>query len=217
MRIRPITIVPAELNPILLDLESSFADLSAPSSLRPRHQQNFPPQLLKPGNMPLIQLQPHPFTSLPSHSSLPDNTSRPDLKEFTRIALHEALEHLTSLPTYKPDPKLRSSSPSQAKVKLLRAWRKPSDQSSTANEFWVARQSEHVDSAERGTASWSEFEAGLRENHAEHEMEYTPSVTSVERLLEWKGGEIAQLQVDGVSFRGVIVEGECYLVEAWYT
>lgn len=162
--------------------------------------------------MPLIQLQPHPFTSLPSHPSLPANPSRPDLKQYTSTALHEALEHLTSLPTsYKTDPKLRPSPPSQTKVKLLRAWRTPSKQSSGADdkpEFWVARQSEHVDAAGKGTASWSEFEAGLREDHAEHEMEYTPSVASVERLLEWKGDEIGEVEVDGVKFRDVVVEGE---------
>lgn len=36
-----------------------------------------------------------------------------------------------------------------------------------------------------GSASWEEFRRGLRENHSENEMAYTPSVTSVERLLEW--------------------------------
>lgn len=39
-------------------------------------------------------------------------------------------------------------------------------------------------------------------------MEYTPSVASVERLLEWKGDEIGEVEVDGVKFRDVVVEGE---------
>lgn len=79
----------------------------------------------------------------------------------------------------------------------------------------MARQSEHVDSAAKGTASWSEFEAGLREHHAEHEMEYTPSVASVERLLEWKEDELGEIEVDGVLFKGVFVEGELIEVDIW--
>lgn len=72
----------------------------------------------------------------------------------------------------------------------------------------MARQSEHVDSAAPGTASWSEFEAGLRVDHAEHEMGYTPSVAGVERLLEWREDEIGEIEVGGVVFRDVNVEGE---------
>lgn len=164
--------------------------------------------------MPLIQLHPHPFTSLPSHPSLPQDSSRPSLKSYTTTALHEALNHLHTLPTaLKTNPKQRNSPPSSAKVTLLHGWRKPpvSEQNSNSNaepEFWVARQSEHIDSAMRGSASWAEFVAGLREDHAEHEMEYTPSVAGVERLLEWKGEEIGEVEVQGVLFRDIGVEGE---------
>lgn len=163
--------------------------------------------------MPLIQLQPHPFTSLPAHSSLTTDSPRPELKEYTSTAFHEALELLHSIPTtFTEDRKRRSSPPSEAKVNLLRGWRNPPAQEGSSakdkSEFWVARQSEHVDSAAPGTASWSEFEAGLRVNHAEHEMEYTPSVAGVERLLEWREDEIGEIEVDGVVFRDVNVEGE---------
>lgn len=171
--------------------------------------------------MPLIQLHPHPFTSLPSHPSLPTDSSRPDLKTYTTAALHEALDHLHTLhTTLTKDPKPRSSPPSTAKVTLLRGWRKPltptpaQDSGSNSNakpEFWVARQSEHVDSAVRGSASWDEFVAGLRVDHAQHEMEYTPSVSGVERLLEWEGEEIGEVEVQNVLFRDVLVEGECIL------
>lgn len=53
-------------------------------------------------------------------------------------------------------------------------------------DYWVCRKSIHTDSsAQRGSASWSEFEKGLRENHSENEMDYTPSVASVEHLVKW--------------------------------
>jgi hypothetical protein len=48
----------------------------------------------------------------------------------------------------------------------------------------------------------------LRSEHAEHEMEYTPSVSAVERLLEWAPENIGEIEVDGVRFRGVNMEGK---------
>lgn len=165
--------------------------------------------------MPHIQLKPHLFTSLPSHPSLPNDSPRPNPNQFVRTALHEALELLDSFQSLlTTDSKLRSSSPSEAKVKLLRGWRKPSEQNSDASnakdrpEFWVCRKSEHVDSSTKGTASWSEFEAGLRSDHAEHEMEYTPSVTSVERLLEWPEQDFGEVEVNGIQFGDIVVEGK---------
>lgn len=166
--------------------------------------------------MSLIQLQPHPFTSIPIHPSFSTDSSRPELHQYISTALHEALDLLHSIPsTFTADPKPRSSSPSQAKVKLLRGWRKPSEphnrtksQRQDKSEFWVCRQSEHVNESSKGTASWREFEAGLRLEHAEHEMEYTPSVSAVERLLEWAPENIGEIEVDGVRFRDVNMEGK---------
>lgn len=160
--------------------------------------------------MPLIRLQPHLFSSLPAHTSLQNNETRPGLQSYIRNALQEALELLHSVPSsFTADPKLRSSLPSEAKVKLLRHWRKlPEDTSKKDNkpEFWVCRQSEHIDAETKGTASWSEFETGLRSNHAENEMNYTPSVTGVERLLEWSRSETGEVEIDGLMFKDVDVE-----------
>ncbi|KAJ5612801.1 hypothetical protein N7510_005995 [Penicillium lagena] len=166
--------------------------------------------------MPLIQLSPHPFASLPAHPSLPSSPSRPELSQFVTTALREAISLLdTTIPsTLTADSKPRSSPPSHAKVKLLRGWRKPADSDSPQvrngsgkGEFWVCRQSEHVDSAAPGTASWEEFEDGLRQDHAKHEMEYTPSVTGVERLLQWEGPEMeTELEVEGVVYTDFEVE-----------
>lgn len=166
--------------------------------------------------MPLVQLQPHLFSSLPAHPSLPASPSRPQIQHFVRAALRESLELLHSIPsTFTTDPKLRPSAPSEAKVKLLRAHRIPSESTPSdsgrngkpKNEFWVCRQSEHVDATAKGTASWDEFETGLKSNHAEHEMEYTPSVTSVECLLQWAEEEIGDVEVEGVMFGEIGLEG----------
>ncbi|KAF3398194.1 hypothetical protein F1880_005678 [Penicillium rolfsii] len=165
--------------------------------------------------MSLLQLQPHPFTSIPPHPSFTTDSSRPDLQHYISTALHEALDLLHSIPAiFTADPKLRPSPPSQANVKLLRGWRKPSEPVASSKgrrekdkpEFWVCRQSQHVNESSKGTASWREFEAGLRSEHAEHEMEYTPSVSGVERLLEWAPESIGGIEVDGVRFEAVNME-----------
>jgi hypothetical protein len=140
--------------------------------------------------MPLIQLEPHLFTSLPRHPDLQGDANTPDLREFIHNTLVEAQPLLNQFPsTLKPDCRLRSSPPSKAKVKLSRGWRtlqSPQEGSNPKSEFWVCRQSDHQDSDRLpGTVSLWEFHDGLRYNHAEHEKEYTPSVTSVNQLLKW--------------------------------
>ncbi|KAJ5496991.1 hypothetical protein N7463_008978 [Penicillium fimorum] len=139
--------------------------------------------------MPLIQLEPHLFTSLPRHPDLPGDANTPDLRGFIQAVLLEAQPLLNQFPsTLKADCKLRSSPPSKAKVKLSRGWRTlhAPQGSKPKMEFWVCRQSDHQDSNRLpGTVSLWEFHDGLRYNHAEHEMEYTPSVTSVKQLLKW--------------------------------
>ncbi|KAI2791471.1 hypothetical protein POX_c04332 [Penicillium oxalicum] len=189
--------------------------------------------------MPLIQLQPHAFTSIPLHPSLPDEPSRPQLHAYITSALREALDLLHAIPTtFTADSKLRTSSPSRAKVRLLRKWRDSastttgahhagsadtdtnrnrkikSSGSSSGSEFWVCRQSEHVNARDDGTASWAEFQDGLRKDHAQHEMEYTPSVSAIEQLLEWEAAEIGEVEVDGVKFNDV--EMEAFLIAPRY-
>ncbi|PWY77172.1 hypothetical protein BO94DRAFT_568169 [Aspergillus sclerotioniger CBS 115572] len=92
---------------------------------------------------------------------------------------------LTSIPsTFHPDRKPRRAFPSTAKVHLSTR-SIPYPDSPGTPDYWVCRQSVHEDAPVAGSASWEEFRSGLREDHSEHEKEYTPSVTAVERLLDW--------------------------------
>lgn len=136
---------------------------------------------------PLLHLPAHPFTSLPSHPSLDSARSRPDLREFLHAALEEAHTFLgTTIPeTFTREPRPRPSPPSAAKIQLYtRAVREDTDLG-IDDGYWVCRRSVHRDAPEPGTASWEEFRTGLRVNHSENEMAYTPTVTDVQRLLEW--------------------------------
>lgn len=162
----------------------------------------------------LIRLCPRPFSSLPAHPAFdsnhhhqqhpaaanPDNTteptapppSRPDLHTFLHTVLTEAQNFLiTTIPrTFKIEGKPRTSPPATAKVQLLNRLIRADEQEldhagSREDEYWVCRRSLHLDAPVDGTASWEEFRAGLRENHSENELEYTPSLSGVERLVEW--------------------------------
>lgn len=52
-------------------------------------------------------------------------------------------------------------------------------------EYWVARTSVHENAAKAGTASWQEFDGGLRQDHSQHEKDYTPSVVDAHKVLSW--------------------------------
>lgn len=159
--------------------------------------------------MPLIQLEPHLFSSLPAHPSLPSNPDRPQLQTFIRDALAETFDVLCAIPSnFTMDPKLRDSPPCSVPVTLYRGNFEP--RKSSKPNFWVCRETEHRDWTARGTASFDEFEHGLRSNHAEHEMEYTPSITGLERLLEWSKSEIGEVELDGVTFKDIGAEGESW-------
>ena len=71
----------------------------------------------------------------------------------------------------------KKSEGSAGNVELL-VWDRP-------GEAWFARRSKHEDKSEAGTASWAEFDAGLREQHSEHERDYTPGVMDAHKVCEW--------------------------------
>ncbi len=52
-------------------------------------------------------------------------------------------------------------------------------------ETWVCRRSLHRDATAKGTASWAEFRACLKDRHAETEDAFTPSVVGARAALVW--------------------------------
>lgn len=176
----------------------------------------------------MLHLTPQPFTKLPSHPDLEDSSNlqaaRPELADFLHSILTEAQTFVTkTIPqTFTPERKTRASPPSTAKVQLSSRTitTVPDDAQNNTNntttstkrgEYWVCRKSIHANAAQRGTATWAEFEDGLRENHSENEMAYTPSVAAVEHLLQWpvlgevKGGWT------GVDMHGTFISISLFL------
>ncbi|PYI13387.1 hypothetical protein BO99DRAFT_407556 [Aspergillus violaceofuscus CBS 115571] len=145
-----------------------------------------------------IRLQPFSFSILPDHPSLTRMPTRPPLRDFLHDILTQAQSFVSAIPTtFHPTRKPRRSPPAAAPVLLSTYSRaeacsgtstrksKQQQQQQRGSEFWICRTSVHENAARDGTASSAEFRAGLRENHSAHEMEYTPSVTAVETLLQW--------------------------------
>lgn len=135
-------------------------------------------------------------SDLPSHPDLaPQQTSGspPELQSFVTEALLESEGFMT---TYLPRQfKVKSSSkqspPATAPVELLTREISATDlprevrNLGASSETWFARTSVHENAAKSGTATWQEFDQGLRANHSQHEMEYTPDVHDAHQVLSW--------------------------------
>ncbi|PLB54288.1 hypothetical protein P170DRAFT_431917 [Aspergillus steynii IBT 23096] len=153
----------------------------------------------------LLHVTPHPFSILPSHSSLDDTSSpRPPLREFLCSVLADATQFLGSIPdTFQSNREQCPSPPASAPVQVSsRIIRDSRPDSIPEKEFWYCRNSIHTDASVDGSASWKEFQEGLKTNHAENEMAYTPSVTAVDRVLEWP----SEREIEG-GWRDVDMQG----------
>ncbi|KAL9100420.1 MAG: hypothetical protein Q9163_004202 [Psora crenata] len=64
-------------------------------------------------------------------------------------------------------------------------------------EVWVARKSRHPNRSEEGTATFSEFDEGLRQDHPEHEQDYTPDVYEHYEVLNWSEAIQTEVEKDG--------------------
>lgn len=147
---------------------------------------------------PLIRMRPLAPRQLPAHKAFtsPDEESRPEIHAIASAALEEANAFMTTyLPhkfTVKSDGKW--APPSNAPVKLLArditASELPKDTVAKApqgvtSESWFARESLHENKSQNETASWEEFDNGLRVDHSQHEKDYTPTVEDAYEVMNW--------------------------------
>lgn len=86
--------------------------------------------------------------------------------------------------------------------------RKSSRARHSYGEAWFARKSTHRNGRERGTADYSEFEEGLRRDHSQHEMDYTPNVFDAHKVLDWNT-DIKALGGEVEGFQDVSMSSEC--------
>ena len=138
----------------------------------------------------------------PSSTTL-DQDGRPLLAPFLTALLTEATTFVDStLPFVFHRKSTKTNPPAIASIQVLQCmisaeeiskipWkeanipRKSSRLRQTYGEAWFARQSTHQNKAATGTASWTEFDEGLRKEHSEHERQYTPDVFDSYKVLDW--------------------------------
>ncbi|RMY68865.1 hypothetical protein D0863_06830 [Hortaea werneckii] len=119
----------------------------------------------------------------------------PELVAFLAEALNESESFMAAFipSSFKIKGRGRPSPPSHAKVDLLEREINggevncvhPTVPASRVAETWFVRRSIHENAAKEGTASWQEFDEGLRQNHSQHEMEYTPGVRDAHLVLSY--------------------------------
>ncbi|KAK4541705.1 hypothetical protein LTR36_007414 [Oleoguttula mirabilis] len=155
------------------------------------------------GNAPtrlghLVRMRALKPSELPAHPDLSPQQSSgtpPNLQAFLAEALEEANSFMTAyLPrTFKVKSASKQAPPSTAPVELLSHDVNggeinkvtPGVPLGRTAETWFARTSVHENAAKEGTASWEEFDQGLRAEHSLHEMEYTPDVQDAHQVLSW--------------------------------
>ncbi|KAK2793082.1 hypothetical protein FQN52_002230 [Onygenales sp. PD_12] len=151
----------------------------------------------------LLHLHPLAPSSIPAHPALPfpfpvskegeTPDTRPSLPPFIHSALTQAHSFVTSTvpKEFTPDPKRRTSPPSTATVKLLSGTLRqtPLHPASLASknkeDKWFARCSVHDDRPAKGTASYEEFVRLLKDDHLSNELEYAPTMSSVDEIAKW--------------------------------
>ena len=143
---------------------------------------------------PMIRMHPRKAVQLPFHPSLVDVQTGKGIRhiqEFAAAALDEAEQFMNAyLPTFTSKD-TKSSPPSTAQVEVFEKTVSSHDISkitgieSKPPENWFARKSIHENKVADGTASWEEFDSGVRENHSVNEKEYTPGVKDAHQVLDW--------------------------------
>jgi hypothetical protein len=145
----------------------------------------------------------NPDDGISSDASTFDHTGRPNLIPFIKAILDEATTFVDiTIPRTFFEGSLKSSSPSTAKVRLLKRtisgnelsqipWERPRIPRKgppgikPPSEAWFARSSTHTNQNLKGSADFSEFDFALRADHSQHEREYTPDVFDDFKVLDW--------------------------------
>lgn len=148
------------------------------------------------------------------HSQLPPPDAKAaDLKPFVTSILLEALPLLNDLPAASASSPWRARGSkklahSTAPVQLYERTVSAEELQAVARklelghgqgaaaETWFLRRSVHEDAAAAGTASWDEFEHAFKDEHAETEMAFTPTVVSTQLRRQW---DCAGLEADAAG------------------
>ncbi|OBT70013.1 hypothetical protein VE03_00508 [Pseudogymnoascus sp. 23342-1-I1] len=162
---------------------------------------------------PLLSLNPYPLTNLPPSAETPHPPSHPPLPtpppsapSAPSLLTSLLTEALTLLSSAAPRDGHHSSWKQQRKPRHYPNSTAPVHLSSAPHNGanWVCRRSTHRDAAERGTASWTEFEAAFKTEHTLHEQAFTPSLSGFDEVAWWKEAvEDVGIEVPHERWKGV--------------
>lgn len=152
-----------------------------------------------------IRLSPLYDTDLPSHPEIDGGhsaDSRPSLAAFVYHILLEGEQFAESFHTDFHKVGKRTAPPSAAMVHNISRYVSPAEmslrgdaehikrqspvRSAQTREFWAGRRSYHEDRRAPGTANWQEFCYGLRDDHAQKEMDMTPTLYDSRKIVDWE-------------------------------
>jgi hypothetical protein len=68
------------------------------------------------------------------------------------------------------------------------------------DETWFCRRSCHKNQAVKGTASWEEFTDSFKENHAESEDAFTPTVIGARKAMKW---DVSGIEIEAYGGRWI--------------
>lgn len=149
----------------------------------------------------LIRMRALPPTEIPAHPLLASQQASkgvPTATQFVAQALDEALDFVQAYweKNFTLKSKSKHSAPATAAVELYAHEIQPKHlpHKATDAEAWFARSSIHENAAKTGTASWEEFDAGLRADHSIHEQDYTPDCIAAHQVLSWDDAQIGGVE-----------------------
>ena len=168
----------------------------------------------------------HRNTDVDGQMSSRAGSGRPPLSDFLTTILNEAVYFIDkTVPDTFRQKSTKSSPPATARVEVLTRSITPAEVHNSlreqptvsrersipktikSGEAWFARRSRHANhSGHESSASWAEFDSGLRVNHCDKERSYTPDLFDSYKVLDWDG-ETRGLQLgnryDEVDMRSV--------------
>ncbi|KAK7550701.1 hypothetical protein IWX49DRAFT_371023 [Phyllosticta citricarpa] len=164
----------------------------------------------------LIRLRALKSEDLPPHPIIgPTSSSSVDLFQFLRDVLDDGVKFAEEVvpETFKTGAD-KTAPPAAAKVRILARDMKRDElpHLDAKGETWFARLSIHEDKAAAGTATFDEFEFGLRQNHATNEMTYMPSIFDAHLVADWSD----LMNVNGRSVGGGYTDVTMQIYEMAY-
>ncbi|KAI9894404.1 MAG: hypothetical protein M1814_003161 [Vezdaea aestivalis] len=150
----------------------------------------------------LIRLAPCPIEKLPRHPQIVGENDLPDLGRFVKFLFDEGEAFISDMATNQntwkrskdKQVKCQPSAVSLETQHSVEQYRQTICLPSGQNEYWFARRSKHTNRGSSGETTFDYLRRCLKDDHCQHEVEYTPNIKSSDRRFAYDG--LADLEFD---------------------